>query len=80
MAQFQVTFEHSDPALQPDTGVSERFTELLRIHGDLTAREFAELTGLSTRTVRDRLTSLMEAGAVIAEGATHSPKRTYRLS
>ena len=43
-----------------------------------TAGELAEHTGLSRTAVLNHLRALTETGAVVAIGATRSPKRRYQ--
>lgn len=52
--------------------------EALRSRGEATAGELVKLTGLSRTAVLNHLRSLTETGAVIAVGATQSPKRRYQ--
>jgi len=52
--------------------------EALKSRGGATAGELVELTGLSRTAVLSHLRILTEAGAVVAVGATQSPKRRYQ--
>lgn len=52
--------------------------EALRSRGEATAGELVKLTGLSRSAVLNHLRTLTETGAVVAVGATRSPKRHYQ--
>ncbi len=52
----------------------------LKEHGESTAQEVADGTGLSRRTATYRLSRLVEQGVAIRIGKPRSPKQRYRLS
>ena len=62
--------------LVPDRAPS--VAEALEIMREATAGELVDRTGLSRPSVNNHLRALIDAGAVVAAGAVHSPKRRYR--
>jgi ATP-dependent DNA helicase RecG len=79
-AQYVLDPNASGRSEEPDLfdGLLPGVDEALRNREEATAGELVELTGLSRTAVLNRLRVLTETGAVVAVGATRSPKRRYQ--
>ena len=83
--QFDLTFRHRRMTEQEDTGYSRSNVEdailsFLSEKGSASSAEIAHASGMTQKTIRRYLSSLMEEGTVDAIGTMNSPKRRYRLS
>lgn len=79
ISSFELTISRpTEPTPQHDT--SDQIVMLLLEEGEMTSAELADATGLTRRTVTNRLARLMTQGVVQRIGKPRSPQQRYRLS
>lgn len=83
--EFRPSFDHFKVILrrpgqmhgEPES--RETVRSLLELHGELSARELSEMSGLTLNQVRGRLRKMITSGDVEATAPATSRKRKYRL-
>lgn len=85
LEEFRITFKHR--SMTPEEGayysganVKNSITAYLATHESASTSELSQASGLSAKTIRDHLSTLIEAGTVEGIGSLYSPKRRYRLA
>jgi ATP-dependent DNA helicase RecG len=63
---------------QPSSGAALNVAQALQLAGEATTAELAQVTRRSRATVSSHLRVLIEQGQVLAQGASRSPKKSYR--
>lgn len=83
--QFDLTLRHRRMTEQEGSSysrsnVEEAILSFISEKGSASSAEIAHASGMTQKTIRRYLSSLMEEGVVDAIGTMNSPKRRYRLS
>lgn len=83
--QFELVLRHRRMTEQEGGGysksnVEEAILSFLSEKGSASSAELAHASGMTQKTIRRYLASLMDEGVIEAIGTMNSPKRRYRLS
>lgn len=83
--QFDLTLRHRRMTEQEGTGysrsnVEEAIISFISEKGSASSAEIARASGMTQKTIRRYLSTLMDEGIVDAIGTMNSPQRRYRLS